>query len=83
MLLGSLGPGDTINRTDLGIRQVPARFVEDRHVHASQLVRVLGAKVKREMEVGSWLTWDDIDGDARESSNLSHQVRRECVRSPS
>ena len=74
VLLASLRPGDTVNRTDLGIRQVPGRFAEDRHVHASQLVRVLGATVKREMEVGSWLTWDDVDGDARESSNLSHAV---------
>jgi len=74
VLLASVQPGDTINRTDLGIRQVPGRFAEDRHVHASQLIRVLGAKVKRELEIGSWLTWDDIDGDARESSNLSNAV---------
>lgn len=74
VLLAGLEPGDTINRTDLGIRQVPGRFVEDRHVRASQLIRVLGAKVKRQMEVGSWLTWDDVDGDARESSSLSHGV---------
>lgn len=74
VLLAGLEPGDIVNRTDLGIRQVPGRFVEDRHVHASQLVRVLGSKIKREMEVGSWLTWDDVDGDARESSNLSHGV---------
>lgn len=74
VLMRDLPPGEAITREVLGTRQVPARYVEDRHVRVGQLPQVLGVATRREVGLGNWLTWDDIDADARDRAQLSEAI---------
>ncbi len=74
VLMRDLRPGESITRDALGSRQVPTRYVEDRHVRVGQLPQVLGATTRREVGLGSWLTWDDLDADARDRAQLSEAI---------
>lgn len=66
--------GQGLTRSHLGLRDVPRRFLEDRHIRASQLDRVLGVPVVRPIPVGAWLNWDDVSGNIRERVTLSETL---------
>lgn len=72
--LQEIRAGSPVTRDALGNRQVPRRFVEDRHVRAAQLEQILGAQSERRLEIGNWVTWDDVGTDVRDRKGLSDSV---------
>ncbi len=70
----TFGKGSGVLRNGLQILRVPARFTDDRHVHAGELGRVVGVPASREISPGSWLTWDDVDAADRDYNSLSEQI---------
>jgi pilus assembly protein CpaB len=74
MVTRDLALGDVLSQGDLGVRQVPERYVEERHVLATDLARVLGARVTSSLPSGSTLRYADLDvGDG--SRTLASLVR--------
>jgi Flp pilus assembly protein CpaB len=63
-----------LTRSVLGYKDVPRRFVEDRHVRANQIDLVLGVPSSRELQPGAWLNWDDVEGNIRESVTLAETL---------
>jgi pilus assembly protein CpaB len=53
--------GETLTRSALSLREQPERYVEDRHVLASDLDRVVGARLTGVLHSGSALLWSDLD----------------------
>ncbi len=74
VLLRDLDPGDPITAEVLGRREVPAHFVEERHVRVGDLPQLEGVATRRALGLGNWLTWDDVDSDARDRAQLSEAV---------
>ncbi len=66
--------GQAITQANLGFRQVPRFFVEDRHIRASQLPQVLGVPAQRKLNPGFWLNWNDVGAESARHVNLSHSV---------
>ena len=53
--------GETVTRGALSVRDLPERYVEERHVLATDLERVLGARLSGVLHTGSALLWSDLD----------------------
>ena len=75
VVLAEIQEEEPITRAALGFRSVPRRFVEDRHVKAGQLDRVLGIPATRTLRPGFWVNWNDVGANAREETNLSDTVQ--------
>jgi Flp pilus assembly protein CpaB len=66
--------GQAITQANLGFRDVPRFFVEDRHVRAGQLQQVLGVPAQRKLEPGYWLNWNDVGAESARRVSLSSSV---------
>ena len=66
--------GQAITQANLGFRDVPRFFVEDRHVRAGQLQQVLGVPAQRKLEPGYWLNWNDVGAESSRRVSLSASV---------
>ena len=66
--------GQAITQANLGFREVPRFFVEDRHVRAGQLQQVLGVPSQRKLEPGYWLNWNDVGAESSRRVSLSASV---------
>jgi pilus assembly protein CpaB len=53
--------GETLTRGALSLRDLPERYVEDRHVLGADLERALGARVTGALHGGATLLWSDLD----------------------
>ena len=69
-----LGLGETITRSAVSLRALPERYVEERHILADQLERVVGTRVTSQVASGSTLLWSDLDI-MQSSRTLSGLVR--------
>lgn len=66
--------GDVITRAALDVRELPERYIEERHIQLDDLERVLGARATAAVASGASLLWSDLDV-AQESRTLSGLVR--------
>lgn len=66
--------GQAITQANLGFRDVPRFFVEDRHVRSGQLQQVLGVPAQRKLEPGYWLNWNDVGAESSRRVSLSASV---------
>ena len=66
--------GETLTRGALALRDLPERYVEERHVLGADLERALGARVTGVLHSGSALLWSDLDV-MQEGRTLSGLVR--------
>ena len=56
-----LAPGELIARPALDFRDLPARYLDERHISGDELERVLGTRVTGAVHSGSALLWTDLD----------------------
>jgi pilus assembly protein CpaB len=66
--------GETITRSAVSLRALPEQYVEERHILADQLERVVGTRVTSQVASGSTLLWSDLDI-MQSSRTLSGLVR--------
>lgn len=69
-----LALGEVISRAALDFRELPERYVEERHIDAHDLERVLGTRATTAVASGSNLLWSDLDA-LQEGRTLSGLVR--------
>lgn len=69
-----LALGDVITHGALDVRELPERYVEERHISFEDLERVLGARVTSALASGTALLWSDLDV-AHETRTLAGLVR--------
>jgi Flp pilus assembly protein CpaB len=67
--------GDTLQRGSLALRRLPRSYLESRHIHASDLDRVLGQKLGQSTKANESLLWTDLESLAPTTSTLSTLVR--------
>jgi Flp pilus assembly protein CpaB len=53
--------GALLGQADVAIRALPERYVDERHIAASDLDRVLGSRLTTAVPSGSSLCWSDLD----------------------
>jgi len=66
--------GTEITEEMLLVREVPERYVEGRHVQASDIPRILGIPVTSEIHVGESVLWTDL-ANSEQRRDLSSLVR--------
>jgi len=69
-----LALGELISRAALDFRDLPERYVEERHIDAHDLERVVGTRSSAAVPSGSALLWSDLDL-SLERRSLSSLVR--------
>jgi len=74
MVTRDLVLGATLRGDQLATRMLPEAYLEDRHVLAEDLERVLGARLSTALPSGSALLWSDLDA-APDPSALARLVR--------
>ncbi|MEY4511668.1 MAG: hypothetical protein RLZZ450_3790 [Pseudomonadota bacterium] len=74
VLARDLALGAPISRAALDFRELPERYLEERHIEAHDLERVLGARAATTVPTGSALLWSDLD-QAPEARTLAGLVR--------
>jgi pilus assembly protein CpaB len=74
MVTRDLGMGEVISRGALDVRELPESYVEERHILADDLERVLGSHVTAAVGGGAALLWSDLDT-MQEGRTLSGFVR--------
>ena len=68
--------GDTLTEAVLGVRKLPEGYIEDRHVRADDLSRVLGVRVSVDLKAAQTLLWTDLATAQRERVVLAGLVRK-------
>jgi len=68
--------GAPITEQALVVRSLPAQFVEDRQVLASDLPRVLGVRASIGLEANQTLLWTDLATTPNDRSSLSSRIPR-------
>lgn len=61
MVTHDLALGETITRSAVSLRALPEQYVEERHILAEQLERVVGTRITSQVASGSTLLWSDLD----------------------
>ncbi len=56
-----IGLGETLSRANVSLRSIPERYLEERHIRADALEKVLGARVTTSLGSGGSLLWSDLD----------------------
>lgn len=74
MVTRDLALGETITEGAITLRKLPEQYVEERHVLANQLERVIGTRVTSQVASGATLLWSDLDV-MQSSRTLSGLVR--------
>lgn len=75
MATSDLPLGEPLVRASLGVRDLPQAYVEDRHIRASDLNRVLGVKVSTSLRANQSLLWTDLSTTSQERRDLSNLLR--------
>jgi pilus assembly protein CpaB len=68
--------GTPLTQEMLVVRPLPASFVEDRQVLASDVPRVLGVRASIALEANQTLLWTDLATTPRDRSSLSNRIPR-------
>ena len=63
-----------LDERSLVVRTLPETYVEERHVLASDLSRVLGVRAGNDLKANQWLLWTDLVAAERDRSSLSSRV---------
>lgn len=63
-----------LDESGLAVRTLPETYVEERHVLASDLSRVLGVRAAHDLKANQSLLWTDLATAERDSSSLSSRV---------
>ncbi len=66
--------GEPLTEQMLIVRTLPEAYVEDRHVHASDLPQVLGVKVSVNLQASETLLWTDLTTATRDRITLSSRI---------
>ena len=66
--------GEPLTEDMLVVRPLPEAYVEDRHVTASSLPRVLGVDVSVAVHANQTLLWTDLSTARREGAKLSNRI---------
>jgi pilus assembly protein CpaB len=66
--------GEVLSRASLDFRDLPERYIEERHIAAEDLERVIGTRVTGAVRSGATLLWTDLDV-AQEGRTLSGLVQ--------
>jgi len=74
MAVRDLALGEVLTRSVLDVKEVPERYVEERHIDGNDLERVLGARVTSAVQGGGALLWSDLDT-MQDGRTLSGLVR--------
>lgn len=67
--------GQPLTRAALGNRDLPQDYVEDRHIHATDLNKVLGVKLANPVKANESVLWSDLEATAHQRRNLSELLR--------
>jgi pilus assembly protein CpaB len=67
--------GATLTQEMLGIRNLPATYVEERHIRAADVDRVVGVRVSMGVKANESLLWTDLATTAQQRRDLSGLVR--------
>ena len=67
--------GTTLTREMLGLRNLPAAYVEDRHIRAADAERVIGVRVSMGVKANESLLWTDLATTSQQRRDLSGLVR--------
>ena len=59
----------------IGIRDLPAAYVEERHIRAADLQRIIGVRVSMGVKANESLLWTDLATTAQQRRDLSGLVR--------
>ena len=63
-----------LDERSLVVRTLPETYVEERHVLASDLSKVLGVRAANDLKANQWLLWTDLVAAERDRSSLSSRV---------
>ena len=69
-------PGVPVTEQMLLVRALPESYVEDRHVRARDLSRVLGVRAAIALEANQTLLWTDLTTTPHDRSSLSSRIPR-------
>jgi len=67
--------GQPLTRAMLGNRDLPQDYVEDRHIHATDLNRVLGVKLSNPIRANESVLWSDLEATGHQRRDLSELLR--------
>ncbi len=67
--------GQPLTRAALGTGELPTKYVEDRHIRASDQNRVLGVKLNNPVKANESLLWTDLATASQERRHLSELLR--------
>ncbi|MCS6799512.1 MAG: Flp pilus assembly protein CpaB [Myxococcota bacterium] len=68
--------GAAITREMLGVHHIPSRYVEDRHIRASEVDRIVGVRVSMGVKANESLLWSDLATTSEARRDLSALVRQ-------
>ena len=74
MLRQDVPVGEPLSAEMLAVREMPASYVEDRHVVSKDLHRVLGVKVSLDLRTNQTLLWTDLETKQRDNASLSARI---------
>lgn len=67
--------GSALTEAMIGQRPLPARFVEERHIRASDVRRVIGIRVSMGIKANESILWSDLATTSEQRRDLSALVR--------
>lgn len=67
--------GQPLTRAVLGNRELPQDYVEDRHIHATDLNRILGVKLSNPIKANESVLWTDLEATSQQRRDLSELLR--------
>ncbi len=67
--------GTTLTEAMLGLRNLPAAYVEERHVRAADVARIIGVRVSMGVKANESLLWTDLATTSQQRRDLSGLVR--------
>lgn len=72
--LADLAPGTRIAREHLGVRELPEKFVEGRHVRGHEANALVGVRLANALRANETVLWTDVATSAMQSRQLSNLV---------
>lgn len=67
--------GEPLTRAVLGVRELPQKYVEERHIRAGDLTRILGVRVSTGLRANQSIMWTDLATTSQERRDLSALLR--------
>lgn len=67
--------GSSIRRNTLAIRAVPQKYIETRHIRASEVERIIGTKISTSVKANEALLWTDLATGQEHGRDLSSLVQ--------